>query len=324
MEKGVESWYNRLHPDDKEKVIEGVNEVINMGSKQWSDEFRFMKADGTYAYLFGRGYVLQNEYSIPYRMLGSLVDLTSLKNVQDELQKTNQDLVKINEDLDNFVYTASHDLRAPIINLDGLLTNLNKQLQTENQDVNFILDLMKTTVDKFKNTINDLTDISRIQRNKQEDIKWIDLAELTEDIYVNIRDIIVSTQADIQTDFSACQGIMFSKRNMYSILYNLLSNAVKYRSPERSPKVVVKTAIHNEYVLLTVKDNGLGISEKHIINLFTMFKRFHDHVDGSGVGLYIVKRIIENAGGYIEVESELSKGTTFYVYLPLEAQTFDS
>jgi signal transduction histidine kinase len=73
-------------------------------------------------------------------------------------------------------------------------------------------------------------------------------------------------------------------------------------------------------VLLTVQDNGLGISEKHIKNLFTMFKRFHDHVEGSGVGLYIVKRIIENTGGRIEVESKLGKGTTFYVYLPREME----
>ncbi|MDO1447723.1 chemotaxis protein CheB [Rhodocytophaga aerolata] len=316
MEKGIESWYNRLHPDDKERVIEGINHVINLGGNQWSDEFRYMKADGKYAYLFGRGYVLQNEYGIPYRMLGSLVDLTNLKKVQDELERTNQDLVKINEDLDNFVYTASHDLRAPIINLDGLLKNLGKHLNTESQDVNFILDLMKTTIDKFKNTINDLTDISRIQRNKQEDVRWIDLSELTEDIFVNIRDMLISSKADVQIDFSECKKIKFSKKNLYSILFNLMSNAIKYRSPERPPQVKVKTKLIDGYVLLSVEDNGLGISEKHIKNLFTMFKRFHDHVDGSGVGLYIVKRIIENAGGSIEVESHLGKGTTFYVYLP--------
>jgi two-component system CheB/CheR fusion protein len=316
LEKGVESWYDRLHPDDKERVIEGVNHVINMGGNQWSDEFRFKKADGIYAYLFGRGYVLQNEYGIPYRMLGSLVDLSNLKKVQEELEKTNQDLVKINEDLDNFVYTASHDLRAPIINLDGLLKNLDKQLNNENQNVNFILDLMKTTIEKFKSTINDLTDISRIQRNKQEDIKWIDLAELTEDIFVNIRDMIVSSKADVQTDFSACEKVKFSKRNLYSILFNLMSNAIKYRSPERNPEVIVRAEPSGNYVLLTVEDNGLGISERHLNNLFTMFKRFHDHVDGSGVGLYIVKRIIENAGGRIEVKSQVGKGTTFYVYLP--------
>jgi two-component system CheB/CheR fusion protein len=179
---------------------------------------------------------------------------------------------------------------------------------------------MKTTIDKFKNTINDLTDISRIQRNKQEDIKWIDMAELTEDILVNIRDIVVNSQADIQTDYSACRQIMYSKKNLYSILYNLISNAIKYRSPERTPQAIIKTSLTDGYVLLTVQDNGLGISEKHIKNLFTMFKRFHDHVEGSGVGLYIVKRIIENTGGRIEVESKLGKGTTFYVYLPREME----
>src|SRR5690606_2835069 len=98
---------------------------------------------------------------------------------------------------------------------------------------------------------------------------------------------------------------------------NLISNAVKYRHQSRSAEVFVSTLFTNEYYVLTVKDNGMGIGESNINKLFTMFKRFHDHVEGSGVGLYIVKRIIDNAGGKIEVESQVDVGTTFRVYLPI-------
>ncbi|QHT70303.1 PAS domain-containing protein [Rhodocytophaga rosea] len=317
IEKGIESWYNRLHPEEKERVIQGIDQVLNSGHKQWSDEYRFLRADGSYAFIFGRGYVLHNEYGIPYRMLGSFIDLTSQRKMQEELEVTNQNLLRINNDLDNFIYTASHDLKAPIINLEGLVKNLNKKLQTDNEELSFILDLMRTTIDKFKNTINDLTDISRIQKSDQDDIEWINLYELSEDIFVNIRDMIVGSGANIRLDFEECLQVKFSRKNLYSVLYNLLSNAVKYRSSERQLLVQVKSTKVDDFVLITVEDNGLGISEDNIPNLFNMFKRFHDHVDGSGVGLYIVKRIIENAGGSIEVESQPDKGTIFKVFLKI-------
>jgi signal transduction histidine kinase len=93
-----------------------------------------------------------------------------------------------------------------------------------------------------------------------------------------------------------------------------LSNAVKYRFPGRKSEVYIKTEVINKYVVLTVRDNGLGIDPEKKDRIFKMFKRLHDHVEGSGVGLYIVKKIVENSGGMIEVESELGKGTEFKVY----------
>ncbi len=102
---------------------------------------------------------------------------------------------------------------------------------------------------------------------------------------------------------------------MRSIFYNLISNALKYRHPERNPVVDLKTEQLDDGILLTVKDNGLGISDANKEKVFSMFKRLHDHVEGSGVGLYIVKRIVTNAGGRIELESKLEEGTTFKIFL---------
>jgi signal transduction histidine kinase len=101
---------------------------------------------------------------------------------------------------------------------------------------------------------------------------------------------------------------------MRSILYNLVSNAVKYSSPDRLPVIHITTEQLNDEVILTVSDNGLGMNPAYKHKLFGMFKRLHDHVEGSGIGLYIVKRIIENNGGRIEVETELDVGTTFKVH----------
>lgn len=107
-----------------------------------------------------------------------------------------------------------------------------------------------------------------------------------------------------------------AQKNLRSILYNLLSNAVKYRSLEKVPQVHIETKIENGFIVISVKDNGIGIAQNHIQKLFTMFKRFHTHVEGTGIGLYIIKRIVENAGGKIEVESIVNEGTTFKIYLP--------
>jgi signal transduction histidine kinase len=106
---------------------------------------------------------------------------------------------------------------------------------------------------------------------------------------------------------------MYAKKNLRSILYNLITNGIKYRSPERVPEIQVQTFQENGYTVLCVQDNGLGLSPTQQSKLFNMFKRLHTHVEGSGIGLYIIKRIIENSGGKIGVESELGRGTTFKV-----------
>ncbi|MBD0256042.1 MAG: HAMP domain-containing histidine kinase [Cytophagales bacterium] len=249
-------------------------------------------------------------------MLGSLVDLTNLKQVQEELQQTNENLVRINNDLDNFVYTASHDLKAPIINLEGLVKKLSKEVQPEEGRVGFIMELITGTIDTFKKTIQTLTDISRIQKNVSDDETDVDLNELLVDIQTSVRDMIESNEATVKADCREVSQVHFSRKNLHSIVHNLLTNAIKYRSPDRKPMVRIATEDTGEYIVLCVKDNGLGISPEQQKKLFTMFKRFHDHVEGSGVGLYIVKRIIENAGGRIEVESTVGKGSEFTVYFP--------
>src|SRR5690606_15303809 len=108
----------------------------------------------------------------------------------------------------------------------------------------------------------------------------------------------------------------FSKRNFRSILYNLISNAIKYANVANECKVRITTRTTDKYFELAVQDNGLGIADKNLKNIFKMFKRYHDHVEGTGVGLYIVKRIIDNAKGEIEVISKEREGTRFVVKLP--------
>jgi PAS domain S-box-containing protein len=249
------------------------------------------------------------------------VEVTELVNARKELTVTNNELsekndelLRINNDLDNFVYTASHDLKSPIANMEGLATLLRDILQGKlNQEDMQVLDMLQQAINKLKGTIADLTEITKVQKELQAAVEPLAFEDMLQDITSDIDRLIRDSGATITTDLEV-KNILYARKNLRSIIYNLVSNAIKYKSPERVPEVHIATYQQGEYVVLEVQDNGLGIKKEQQHKLFTMFKRLHSHVEGTGIGLYIVKRIIENNGGRIEVQSELGKGSAFRVY----------
>lgn len=172
---------------------------------------------------------------------------------------------------------------------------------------------MYSSIQKLKATIQDLSDVHKLQRNWSEDIEAVSLKELLVQVKDLHRDIIESSGAKIFTDFPIAH-FRISKRNIFLIFDNLIKNAVQYKSPLRAPEILVSTEEKPDWVILSVKDNGLGIDMSRPDKIFAMFQRLHDHVEGSGVGLYMVKKIIENQGGKVEVESEIGVGSAFKVY----------
>jgi PAS domain S-box-containing protein len=246
-----------------------------------------------------------------------------LRAINTELDEANQQLVRTNVDLDNFIYTASHDLKAPITNIEGLLTALREQLPPAvrgAEQVAPLLAMMQGSVERFQKTIAQLTDISRLQQVHAHPTEVVDLATLVEDIRLDLLPELAQG-ATILVDVAACPTIAFSAKNLRSIMYNLLSNGLKYRAPDRPAVVQLRCHRSRHKVVLEVQDNGLGLDEGQLGQLFQMFQRLHSHVEGSGVGLYMVKKIIENAGGTITVQSQLGVGTTFRVVLPSEEVT---
>jgi two-component system, chemotaxis family, CheB/CheR fusion protein len=317
MGTGINAWFEKVHPMDRERIKQGIYEAINQGQEQWVDEFRMARADGSYASLYNRAYILHNEYQIPHRVLGSFIDLSDLKDTQEKLQDTNSHLLRVIEDLDNFVYTASHDLKAPIHNIEALLRELQIELPKENvetESVKQIMGMMDGAVERFKRTIGNLTEITKLQNENSPEATTVDLAEVTREVTLDLDRSIRKADAHLEVQIPPQTFISFSKKNLRSIVYNLLSNAIKYRSPNRRPVITLTCHLEGGYVVMEVKDNGLGMSKEHQEQLFTMFKRFHDHVDGSGIGLYMVKKIIDNAGAKIKVTSELDHGSSFCVY----------
>jgi signal transduction histidine kinase len=236
-----------------------------------------------------------------------------------ELAESNRQLLRTNGDLDNFIYTASHDLKAPISNIEGLMHTLLRTLPKESLAtgrVGRITTLMEESVERFKRTITSLTEVVKLQKENNGEAVSVELAGVIREVRLDLVPQLEESKAQVEIDVAACPIVYFSEKNLRSVIYNLLSNALKYRSQDRIPQVSIHCENTKEFQVLTFKDNGLGIAPERMGQLFTMFKRFHDHVEGTGIGLYMVKKMVENAGGKIEVESTLGIGSTFRVYFP--------
>ncbi|MCX2740917.1 PAS domain-containing protein [Pontibacter anaerobius] len=261
---------------------------------------------------------VQNLLQIEEREKEAQALTKKLAATNEELIAANEQLLRTNLDLDNFIYTASHDLKAPIYNIEGLVQVLLESVTTNAlpvEETERVRTMIEGSISRFKNTIEHLTEIVKLQKENSQEAVEIDLAEVIHDVVLDLNPQLEAANASLTLDVHSPPPIRFSHKNLRSIVYNLLSNAIKYSSPERTPEIALTCYPDGEFNVITVSDNGLGFNKAGSQKLFSMFGRLHDHVEGSGIGLYMVKKIIENAAGRIEVESEPGVGSTFKVYL---------
>ncbi len=309
------------HPDGSPYPLEDcpIDRALPQNSEIRAHQDVFIRKDGTFFPVScAASPIFEN--GVPVATVVEVHDLTAEKESQAQLLQVNNqlgakntELLRINTDLDNFIYAASHDLRAPIANLEAILTRLNKRLagRLEAAEVP-LLEFASTAIGRLKQTITDLTEISRAQRDTGEQAGEVFFEEILTDIKLDISSLIAESGANIRTQLEV-PSLHYARKNLRSILYNLVSNAIKYRSPDRPLLITVTTRREGSDVVLTVGDNGLGIPASQLPRMFVMFRRFHSHVEGSGIGLSIVKRIVENSGGSISVASEESRGTSFTI-----------
>lgn len=307
-----------FHPDDLPAALRILGQAIATGTA-FQMEHRLCQADGTYRWHLGRGLPMRNSNGELVMWVGTDTDIHEHKLAQQELLAANRELHKINEDLDRFVYTASHDLKQPIINMGSIFEELMRSCAFQDPDQEKMVALFHKSLQQIQTTIFDLAEIAKVQKNIHQEKEEIDLQTLTQEILLSIQDQVKTTGASVMTDFAAGPRLYFSRVNLRSILYNLLSNAIKYRAPGRPPVVHLRTYPQADFLVLAVQDNGLGMDlGQYRDKLFQMFKRFHNHVPGTGLGLYIIHRIMQNNNGLVEVDSSPDTGSTFRIYFPQE------
>jgi signal transduction histidine kinase len=237
----------------------------------------------------------------------------------EELNQMVEELSERNQNLEQFSYIVSHNMRAPVARILGLLSLLDRQDPTNpfNQEV---LQHLDEAGQNLNTIIADLSGIITAKKNWEKGKETISLPQITESVLDSLREEITAAKAEITVDFAGLPAIHTIKTYLQSILFNLVSNALKYRSPYRPPQISLRGWTEGGYHKLEVRDNGLGIdlTKTSQSQLFGLYKRLHFHVEGKGLGLYLVKTQIEAMKGSIQVDSQLGKGTVFTVYFPAD------
>ncbi|GHA66809.1 PAS domain-containing protein [Pontibacter akesuensis] len=308
-------WLKVLHPDDVQRTLDRWRFSVKHGDF-FEIEYRIRSGNNdTYRWFLGQGVPMRDEQGNIIKWFGTCTDIEDHKRAEEELVEKNLELERINQDLDSFVYTASHDLKLPIVNMVGIFEELIQSAEFKDADAPHMIELFNKSFKQLHATIHDLGEVVRVQKTKERNLEELNLQEVCEDVLVSVQEIIRHSGASIQFDFSEAPTVPFTRASLKSMVYNLITNALKYRAHDRAPEIKLRSLVRNNYIELQVQDNGLGLDlNKQQSKLFQMFKRFHNHVEGSGLGLYIVNRLLTNHGGYIHIESELDKGTTFYLY----------
>ncbi|MFM9841128.1 MAG: sensor histidine kinase [Cyclobacteriaceae bacterium] len=237
-----------------------------------------------------------------------------LVDKNNQLTETNEQLIQHNNDLQQFSYTVSHNLRGPVASLLGLLYLTDRSALGEQNEILF--DHIQKSVTTLDITIKDLGNIIDIRNTISKVRQKINLEEEINHVLNLLERNIEDGQVKVQTDLHDGMEIYSVKPMLSSILYNLISNAIKYKSEERKPVIRITSRKIGSLVKIEVHDNGLGIdTEKFKEKLFGLYKRFHTHVDGKGLGLFLVKLQAESLGGRVEIESTPGVGSTFCVYI---------
>jgi len=278
-------------------LVDDINEVIQNAEPK---EKEIQTIDGKWYQMMIIPYIKQNAQKD-----GAVItfnDITELKQAQDKLSL-------INADLGTFIYSASHDLRGPLANIGVLIAYLHEAEDLDQPEKKEMMEMVYKALSNLTETINELSDIANIE-NEIEDVKSVNIQDLLENVELGIGDTLKSSNTKINHELIV-KEIPFSKKHLRSILSNLIGNSIKYKSPGRDPEITVRTERISDRVILSIQDNGLGLENKRINDIFTKFKRRHSHVEGKGIGLFLVKKIMDNAGGEVQVESEPGVGTTF-------------
>ena len=179
-----------------------------------------------------------------------------------------------------------------------------------------LLNMMHTAVERLRAALDRLADFGTARQDMAGARERVSLVATLEEVRLEVEPLLAATDGRVELEVVGNPHLWFSPKHLHSVLLNLVSNALKFRHPDRAPVVRVRAYRDATRLVVRVKDNGRGLSEAHQQGLFGMFKRFHPEVEGTGVGLYLVKKILTHAGGTVEVESQPGRGTTFILVFP--------
>jgi PAS domain S-box-containing protein len=313
-DKGVpdlEQLLSFYHPDDVPALQAAIQAAVGQ-AVPYNLDLRIMDPlshEIIYVNLIGKPATDKN--GLVTKLYGTILDINERKIFEQNLQHQNEQLKKINTELDRFVYSVSHSLRAPLTSVLGLI-NVIRINETDAQ-TNMYLGLMEKSILKLDETIHEINNYSRNARLGLN-ITEVNLTKLLYDLSVQYTSADGKAKVNIDTFLEADTPLYSDAERLRVVFNNLVSNAVKYCDNQKPiTHVLIKVTVSKEEALIEVEDNGMGIEAGVIDKVFNMFFRASERSTGSGLGLYIVKETVEKLKGKITVTSDLGKGTTFHI-----------
>jgi PAS domain S-box-containing protein len=310
----LNAWEKRIHEEDRKRVVDSLNDLLTDPSRHYfEEEYRYLRYDGSYAYVLDRGHVMYNNEKVAVRMVGAMQDITNRKLYEIERERITTDLIQRNQDLEQFAFIVSHNLRSHIANILGLSELVNSGLLGA-EEKNSIFQTLNISAKKLDSVIKDLSLILQVKRDISEKKQKIQFAELVHDVQVSLHAHIEKEQAEIITNFRSADSIYTVKSYLYSVIHNLISNSLKYRKSNDHPVIKIYSETSDHAIVIHYKDNGLGIDmHANGHNVFGLYKRFHHNIEGKGMGLFMVKTQVEALGGEIALRSSPNEGVEFTI-----------
>ncbi|HYG39717.1 MAG TPA: ATP-binding protein [Cytophagales bacterium] len=308
-----DGWKSVIHPDDLQNTLEKYNQSLETG-KIFEVENRYRRgSDGAYRWHLNRAVPIRDEKGDITLWIGTATDIHDQKTALEDIGSKNEELVRVNDLLDTFVFAAAHDLKSPVINIQTLLTFVNKTEDPARKAE--LLNIISTSVNRLDETINGLVDVIEVQSNRSKSA-LIHFDKILRHIVEEWSPELEKISGKIEHDFSLAPSVQYLESFLLSIIRNLVSNAIKYHNENKKLTINLTTRKENDYTVLEISDTGIGMDlSRFKSKLFKPFTRFTKKASGKGIGLYLIKTMVERNQGKIEVDSRINEGTVFKVYL---------
>jgi signal transduction histidine kinase len=324
----IDSLFERIEPHYL-KILNGTEQIIDSNTKSTiskavkvvlSSESQFLKLMDDIVLLYQKNAEDKLKRTKKIVLLLSCLSVLVLLGefvfiiipFFTKLNAQNKQLNQTNRRLSDFAHITSHNLRAPVSNLNSLLHIYDVSEDQEEKEE--VMNKFKTVVKHLNTTMETLVGALQTQHSSSKEIEPVSLNEVLAKTKEILENKIEESKIEIKSDFAVVSTMDYSKVYMESIFLNLISNAIKYRSPDRSPEILIVSKLEKGKTVLTFSDNGLGIDlKKHGDKLFGLSKTFHRHPDARGVGLFMTRAQIESLGGTITAKSKLNEGTEFKI-----------
>lgn len=324
-----ENYLTLIHPDDRDRVHNTVQHAYQT-LRPFDFMHRIVRPDGTTRTLHGRGEVIVDEQNNPVRMTGTTQDMTETALMTAALEQKNRELEKKNEELASFTYIASHDLQEPLRKIQTFTKRISDEESASlSEKAKDYFARIEKAVSRMQRLILDLLNYSRTADAVKE-FEKVELSALLEDVLEHLKEKITATHTSVHIE--PLPQIHAIPYQIQQLLTNIIANAIKFARPDVPPEIHISATVFDaqkndeapdllkrKYHRITIADNGIGFEPSFNERIFGLFQRLHgkSEYEGTGIGLAICKKIMENHSGTIIARGEKGQGARFIFFLPI-------